>query len=416
MIGCFATVLLRFSLWKGANVMVALPIALLAVGSSTIHFLARPHIFTLLFLPVAIWVLDADRKSPGPRVWLLAPLTIVWTNLHGGFAVFLVCLGLLALGCGIEAWLRQRSGFAEAKRYTLLFFLCLSATVVNPFGLELHRHVIAYLQADWIRNLIQEFQAPTFRSEGQLQFEALLILGLIYVFKLLVDRRVTEALWVLFLAHSALTSVRHAPLFAAVSAPLLAAGITELWRSHSGNMVRGSVGRILLELGGDLERAFNRNTVWPAAAVCVIASLTAPAIVWPNDFPGEAFPVGIVQRHRAELAGGRTFTTDQWGDYLIFSSYPAQKVFIDGRSDFYGEDFGKQYLALMQGSAAYEAVMSNQRFAFVLTPAEWPLAQILKLRREWRVVEDDGKAILFEREPRSSRNAPNENAVYSRSK
>ena len=32
---------------------------------------------------------------------------------------------------------------------------------------------------DWIRNLIQEFQAPTFRTEGQLQYEVLLLAGLV---------------------------------------------------------------------------------------------------------------------------------------------------------------------------------------------------------------------------------------------
>ena len=38
----------------------------------------------------------------------------------------------------------------------------------------------------------------------------------------------------------------------------------------------------------------------------------------------------------------RIFTSDTWGGYLIYRRYPA-KVFTDGRSDFYGPAFEKEY-------------------------------------------------------------------------
>ena len=98
----------------------------------------------------------------------------------------------------------------------------LAASLLNPYGVQLHVHIYDYLRADWIRNIVQEFQAPTFRSEGQLQYEGLLLAGLIAIGFLLRRGRYAEALWVLFLAHSSLISVRHAPLYAAVAAPLIA--------------------------------------------------------------------------------------------------------------------------------------------------------------------------------------------------
>src|SRR5450756_2741102 len=65
MIAGIFTVLLRYTLWSGANSLIALLTTLLAVGSSTMHFLARPHLFTLLLLPISIWVLERDRRRPG---------------------------------------------------------------------------------------------------------------------------------------------------------------------------------------------------------------------------------------------------------------------------------------------------------------------------------------------------------------
>jgi hypothetical protein len=41
--------------WKGSGLFISLAIVLLATGASSVHFLARPHIFTLLFIVVAFW-------------------------------------------------------------------------------------------------------------------------------------------------------------------------------------------------------------------------------------------------------------------------------------------------------------------------------------------------------------------------
>ncbi len=175
MIALFATVVLRYTLWRGANALVAALTTLLAVGASSMHFLARPHLFTLLLLPVCLWLVEADRRENTRWLWALIPVTAVWTNLHGGFVIFLACLGLLVAG------LRDRNGarpsskagaWPQIRRYSALLAGCSLASLANPYGVQLHVHISEYLRADWIKNMVQEFQAPTFRSEGQLQYEA----------------------------------------------------------------------------------------------------------------------------------------------------------------------------------------------------------------------------------------------------
>src|SRR5579871_6076474 len=49
-IALFATTLVRRMVWRGSHLLVAMIVALLGVGAASIHFLARPHIFTVLFL------------------------------------------------------------------------------------------------------------------------------------------------------------------------------------------------------------------------------------------------------------------------------------------------------------------------------------------------------------------------------
>lgn len=393
MIAGVATVQLRYTLWRGANSLVALLTTLLAVGSSTMHFLARPHLFTLLLLPVSIWILERDRRRSSHLVWVLIPLTAVWANLHGGFMVFLACLALLVIGSEIETRL---TGFAPAARWRhpILLAACSAVTVINPYGVQLHVHIVEYLRSDWIRNLVQEFQAPTFRSEGQVQFELLLILGLLCAGVFILQKRIPEALWLVFLAHASLVSVRHAPVYAMVCAPLLAGELSCWWKNQATQTQGTSLRRLFFRVGEDLAPAFTRNSVWTVVAVGILAFMNAP-VPWPRDFPKEAFPTEIIARNRPLLANARVFTTDQWGDYLIYSLYPRQKVFIDGRSDFYGERLGREYLALLEGSHAALDIVRKQAFTVMLLPVEWPLAELLKYQSGWTVVEDDGRAILF---------------------
>ena len=413
MIALFATLILRYTLWRGANALVAAFTTLLAVGASSMHFLARPHLFTLLLLPVCLWVVEADRRRNTRWLWALIPVTALWTNLHGGFVIFLACLALLVLAYGIEMALpgpltdvrgpvdslhpgTARAGWIQIRRYSALLAGCSLASLVNPYGFQLHVHIIEYLRADWIKDIVQEFQAPTFRSEGQLQFEALLLAGLIAIGFLLRRRLFAEALWVLFLAHSSLISVRHAPLYATVAAPLIACEISEWWRASVAGMKKSSALRILHQLGADLMPGFRRTSVWPAAFILTLAALDAP-LKWPRDFPSEVFPTAMVHQHAGLIASGRLLTPDQWGDYIIYSFYPRQKVYVDGRSDFYGEKLGREYLHLMQGAYDWRAIVDRNGFDVALLPVDWPLASMLKLDPSWRVVQDDTRVILFQR-------------------
>ena len=412
-IALYATVLLRYAVWRGAHVFIAAVITLMSISIASVHFHARPHLLTLLLMPICIWLIEADRRENKRTVWLLIPITALWTNLHGGFLMLLACIAFLVLGSLMEVRFANASSRPVA-RYTLLLAGCSAASLLNPYGIKLHAHIAEYLRSDWIRNMIQEFQAPTFRSEGQLHFEILLLAGLIAAGILLKRRRITEFLWLVFLGHSALTSLRHAPLYASIAGPLLASELTLWWQSWILRRNKASILAIVYQLGEDLAASFRRTTFWPVLLLIVIATLEV-RLPWPQDFPKEAFPVEIVRQNSGALVSGRVLTTDQWADYLIYRFYPKARVFFDGRSDFYGESLGQQYFHLMQGAHDWESIMNRYGFTVALLPVDWPLSSLLKQSRQWVVAKDDGSAILFVRrglDRNESTNAVPEQGTY----
>src|SRR5438309_640536 len=48
---------------RGANVLIALVLVLLAVSGSMIHFLARPHVVSWLFTLTWVWILDSSERD-----------------------------------------------------------------------------------------------------------------------------------------------------------------------------------------------------------------------------------------------------------------------------------------------------------------------------------------------------------------
>jgi hypothetical protein len=390
LIPAYLMVVFRHAIWRGATPLILLPVMLMASGSSAIHYLARPHLVTLLFLAVAMWIIEADRRRESGRVWLLVPLSLVWANLHGGFLSLVACLGMVSAGYVLgKRW-------ARARRYGVLAAACLAVSIVNPYGYHLHEHILAYLRSDWIRNAVDEFQSPVFRSEAMLLYEILLIASLVCVYRTVRRGNWADALLVIGWAHLSLSSVRHVPIFLLVAAPVLAEELSGWWRELIPGLPRRAVLRTLDKLSRDLTPGFARNSLWIILPVVVLAVVDQP-IAWPRQFPEAKFPVGLIERHQEDIEGKRVLTTDEWGDYLAYRFYPRQRVFFDGRSDFYGEALGKDYLSLMQGGPDAAAQIGKFRFDVVLVPREWPIQQTLRQDRGWELVAEEKAAVLFRR-------------------
>ncbi|HVW85176.1 MAG TPA: hypothetical protein VHB50_10870, partial [Bryobacteraceae bacterium] len=138
MVICLTTALLfRLVRRKCGNGLVAIAVTLLATGGCAIHWLARPHLFTQLFLVVTLHLTERAREGRTRLLAWLVPLTLLWTNVHGGFFVI-----FLVLGCYIASDLMnaavgpgpfERTSLRAIRPWVITFFACLAVTFVNPY-------------------------------------------------------------------------------------------------------------------------------------------------------------------------------------------------------------------------------------------------------------------------------------------
>ena len=388
-------VLLSWLLRRGVGLWIGVAVALAAFSASSVHHLARPHIYSVLLMTLALWILDQDRERPGRRLWVLVPLSALWANLHGGFAAWLATLVVVAAVSALE---RNRTA---VRRYGLLLLLSSAATLLNPYGWRLHRHIFDYLGSSWIQDHVQEFQSPNFRSENTLVFAVLLLVGIAVGARAWTGGRRLEVVLVVVWGIAALRSARHIPLYCLMAGPLIAAQCAEWWAAASRRHSARSPVRILWELSRDLGQSHHVSLWTPFVAVVAVPLLAAHAGL--GDFPAARFPVAAVTRNLDRLrptgAGPRVMTSDQWADYLIYRFYPRQRVFFDGRSDFYGPELGTEYQALLSPGRGWRPKLDRYGFDLALLPVDWPLGALLENDGDWRVLDRDAVSVLLARRP-----------------
>jgi hypothetical protein len=151
--------------------------------------------------------------------------------------------------------------------------------------------------------------------------------------------------------------------------------------------------------------AFDRGSRWPAASAAVMLALAvlvyapgSPAACRATYDP-KTFPVAAAGELEKNGLFGGVFTEDLWGGYLIYREFPRGRVFIDGRSDFYGAEFAGKYIKAMGAQLGWEQYLARYEVETVLVPPDAPLAGALRQSRAWRLVYDDGVALIFRLAP-----------------
>ncbi|HXM44046.1 MAG TPA: hypothetical protein VN924_22615 [Bryobacteraceae bacterium] len=394
---------------KSGNPLIAMALTFLAVASSSIHFLARPHLFTLLFTVVFYTILERVRENRDARLlWWLPPVTVLWMNLHGGWFIGVVLIGLYGAGELAGGLFGGEPGAwpAAVKRtlpYAGIASLCLVASLAGPYAYHLHVHIWEYLTDSFQREHIQEMMSINFQNPAARYYEAMLLVGGGACIWHLRRKRFTECLLLVFFAHVSLIASRNIPIFGIVAAPVLALAVAEwfqaledapvsLWLRRLAQGLRG-----MGETIGGMEGHWRTHLVSAAAVALVTAILYAPSppANFRARFDGKEFPAKAVASLGDLAAQSRIFTYDQWGDFLIYKLYPKNQVFIDGRSDFYGRPFCEKYLDIVQVKYKWQRYLNEYGVDTVLLPTDAALAGALKESSRWHVVYDDGDAIIF---------------------
>ena len=373
----------REILKRDSTSLVALVVASLAAFASSLHWLARPHIFTFLF--VAIWTyLLADKKS---KVWHFPFIMLIWVNTHGAFITgFAIWLAYFA--GWLWDYLHNLSDYATGRRLIVIGLSSFAVTFINPVGWDLWNTSAGYYGNQFLVNSTVEYLSPNFHNWSTWPFLIMLVillLGAGFNVKIKMHEAFLIAGWTILSLYSA----RNIPLFAIVTAPYAATIVlTMLPRLSLIQKIESTINSV---------EKNHRGILLPILAIAILisTSISQKGIQTSNSFDPNKFPVHAVDWLEANPQDGKMFNNFIWGGYLLYRSFPQEQVFIDGQTDFYGEAFTREYAQVVSLDEGWHEVLTKYNVSWVIIQSGKPLISALQSELNWKIVYQDDTATIL---------------------
>jgi hypothetical protein len=395
-------------------------IIVLAAATSAVIWTARPQLFSLLLTAAVAYILHLFKRRGVNRLWLLPPLFVLWVNLHAGYALGFMLLAAFVIGEALNHFLAlvapeagkdteaRPDGGADDPRLSpqravsrrgiglVLGVALLSALllVVNPYATRMWSYYLDTVRIGALQDFIQEWQSPDFHPLHTQPFIWLLLVTLAAMG--LSGRRAdgTDLVMVGMFAYAGLLAGRNFGPFALVTAPVLSRHVSAMfarwgWRIPSRSRLTART-----------------RTVLGAVNVCILALIVGLAVakVWTplsmafnEQQQREGLPVDAVAWIRQHRPPGEMFNPYNWGGYLIWALWPDYRVFVDGRTDLYGDALLRQSLEVQLARPGFEDTLDTYHVNFILTGADDILATHLACAGGWEEVYRDDRAAVWVR-------------------
>jgi hypothetical protein len=378
----------------GASPALQLNLLMLAALAMMQQMQLRPQLFTFAMLAATLAILARENYFGAAPLWLIPPLMILWSNLHGGYIV-----GLAAITSYTVVALARDAFNGDAKRralrLTTLAFTATAATLITPYGFAGWSAILHSVNDQSIRKAIVEWQ-PLWRAMAHQwhdsplgEFNYLLALGLMaalaiaFISEPHLDDLPMVAIAAL-MSIGTFISARNMPLGVIACTIPLAHRLSIQKADHgdresSARLERSGVNQwLVIAIVGLL--VFNTGTFSPRLAVGM-------------DVPSGA--VAFIEKHDLQ---SNVLNDYDWGAYLIWHAGPKSKLFIDGRCEtVYPDSVLHDYLQFYFNFADAEQVLRAYPHDFVLIPPDAPIAGPLEKNPGWKLLYRDRTALLFAR-------------------
>lgn len=338
----------------------------------------RPGMITILFFLLVLNILVRARRGQTHWLWLLPVLIWIWANVHIQFIYGLFVIGVFA----IEPLLNRIFGARDlptipARKVWPVLAVSVVTTVLNPYGLGPYWVIFDFLKEPKQIVFITEFHSMSF---GMWMHYAVLLITLGAGVALGRMKKI-EPLWVVLLVWAAVIGFRMERDIWVITF------IALTMIAHSLAQTR------------EPQKEDRRLWLGTAAAVLVVVVMVfqfGPSNVHLRALVADKYPLGAVAYIHEHHLQGPIFNDFDWGGFLIYA-LPEFKVTIDGRTNVHGQDEIERSLRTWQVWPEWNTDPLLAQANLVIGSPKYALISVLKLDPKWKVVFDDGVAVVIER-------------------
>ena len=360
-----------------SNVYIATLVILIAGAASANNWEMRPQLFTYPLFAFCLYCLLRWQDGENRTIWFLPLITILWSNIHGSYALIFVLTGAALL-----------FGKGDRQPLAIVLGVMVVGTLFTPYGLNLWRYLTFMLQTPSNQLFSLEWAPP--RNEGwqmNVFFGWMLVMAPLAAFS---GRKLSLLEWILFLGFGwlALSRIRHIIWFlliVSVLTPSLLSGLLPAWKI--GTKKAAPVLNFALAVSFMLLPLFFlpgiREKWWDEAPpTYALSSNPIAATDWLRQHP--------------ELPGPM-WNDFAYGSYLAFA-LPTRPTWLDTRFYVFPPEQMEQYQQISHASNGWDTVLQEQGINLLFLSKGGQAELIAKLdMTTWCVQYQDKYAIIFAR-------------------
>ncbi len=377
------------------NVYVRAFVLVLGAATAAVFWSARPQMISFFLSTVILYLLYSYKREKIDRLWLIPVVILLWGNLHAGFSIAFIFLGGFVAGevMGNLFGGADRVDWRGLRKVILVSVASVGALVINPYGLEMLKVPFATVSIGALQDFIQEWNSPNFHERQTWPFVFMIVamFGAAGASRKKLDW--TDFILAAGTMFMGLLAGRNIAVYAVV-APIvitrhLADALTE----------RGWVIRPIQKVNPRMARI---NAIL-LTIILFGVMLQAVAILLPesvDEAQREYLPVAAAEYLNENNPPGPMFNSYNWGGYLMLAA-PQYPVFVDGRTDLYGNDFLREYLSAAVGGDNWRDLLAEYGINLVVVETNSGLALNLRAEPGWRVAYSDDMATILVREDES---------------
>jgi len=350
---------------------------------SSIFWVFRPHLIAYLYFISYLLILEMYHRGKD-HTWLLPVIMVLWVNTHGSYIMGAVLLvlnivaGILPLSFGklsAESWDRPR-----LKKLMLILVFVIAAIFVNPNTYKLVYYPFFTINSQVIMDNIEEWASPDFHNPVFKAFLAYFFLVFAILMTSKKNIKLIDLLYLGLFTYLAMFGARNVALFMFISGPILA--------GHAAVYINKS--------------RYQRQVVWLnwlilAAVMGYAVYSLPPQGTVEQRVARDKFPVQAVDYMRRHELKGTVLNEYGWGGYLLWTRFPDNKIFIDGRCDIYEDKVLPDYIDIIRLKPGAYQQLQKYNPDYILLTAEAPLNLLLSAKTDWQLIYEDKVAKLYRR-------------------
>ena len=385
-----------FYLLQHLRFSVAIGWTALTAAAISMHFLARPHIFSYIVLVLwSINLLNAyDDENCSLPSWLtLTPLMIVWANLHGSFTLGLLLLDIFAACCFFQSLVLH--DYPKCWRLVAVVAVVTVSAFITPYGFSPVSLTVKLLGMKGTISRLSEWRSLDFQQYWPQLVCMVATLSAIAAFG--IRLRGPRLLVFIVITYLGFSYARGLVIFFLLAPIILARPGAACASYLAPQIFDPEAAKNAKALDPILSFLRERSVAILASGAALAAIITVSIWLRQDIVPSASMaPKAAIDFVRREHISGNVFNSYQFGGYLIVSGIP---TFVDSRAELFGDAFLGRYLDtvnLVDIADAFDTLDQYKVNWVLLLPAE-PLTKALMQSPRWEKVFADDYSFVFVR-------------------